>query len=39
MLEVTGLTVSHGHVEAVREIPFRVDEGEIVSLAKPARSQ
>ena len=35
MLEVNGLTVSYGHVEAVREVSFRVAQGEIVSLVGP----
>jgi len=35
MLDVSGLTVSYGHVEAVREVSFHVDEGEIVSLVGP----
>ncbi|HEX2996509.1 MAG TPA: ABC transporter ATP-binding protein [Anaerolineales bacterium] len=35
MLEVSGLTVSYGHVEAVRDISFKVDEGSIVSLVGP----
>ncbi len=35
MLEVSGLTVSYGHVEAVREISFNVSEGSIVSLVGP----
>jgi branched-chain amino acid transport system ATP-binding protein len=35
MLEVKGLTVSYGHVEAVREVSFRVAEGTIVSLVGP----
>ncbi|HVN96766.1 MAG TPA: ABC transporter ATP-binding protein [Syntrophorhabdaceae bacterium] len=35
MLEVTGLTVSYGHIEAVRDISFRVAEGSIVSLVGP----
>ncbi len=35
MLEVSGLTVSYGHVEAVREVSFRVDQGAIVSLVGP----
>jgi branched-chain amino acid transport system ATP-binding protein len=35
MLEVSGLTVSYGPIEAVREISFRVEEGAIVSLVGP----
>jgi branched-chain amino acid transport system ATP-binding protein len=35
MLEVAGLTVSYGPIEAVREISFRVEEGSIVSLVGP----
>lgn len=35
MLEVSGLTVSYGHIEAVREVSFRVGQGEIVSLVGP----
>jgi len=35
MLDVSGLTVSYGHVEAVREVSFHVGEGEIVSLVGP----
>src|SRR5512139_1915961 len=35
MLEVNGLTVSYGPIEAIREISFRVDEGAIVSLVGP----
>ena len=35
MLEVTGLTVSYGPIEAVREISFRVAEGTVVSLVGP----
>ncbi|MGE5257259.1 MAG: ABC transporter ATP-binding protein [Hyphomicrobiales bacterium] len=35
MLEVSGLTVSYGPIEAVREISFRVEEGAIVSLIGP----
>jgi len=35
MLEVAGLTVSYGPIEAVREISFRVGEGAIVSLVGP----
>ena len=35
MLDVSGLTVSYGHVEAVREVSFHVDQGEIVSLVGP----
>jgi branched-chain amino acid transport system ATP-binding protein len=35
MLEVAGLTVSYGHIEAVRDISFRVAEGAIVSLVGP----
>jgi branched-chain amino acid transport system ATP-binding protein len=35
MLEVTELTVSYGHIEAIRGISFRVDQGEIVSLVGP----
>ena len=35
MLEVSGLTVSYGHVEAVREISFSVAQGTIVSLVGP----
>ena len=35
MLEVSGLTVSYGPIEAVREVSFRVEEGAIVSLVGP----
>ena len=35
MLEVSGLTVSYGHIEAVRDISFHVAEGTIVSLVGP----
>jgi branched-chain amino acid transport system ATP-binding protein len=35
MLEVSGLTVSYGPIEAVREISFRVEAGAIVSLVGP----
>ena len=35
MLEVSGLTVSYGHIEAVREVSFHVAEGTIVSLVGP----
>jgi branched-chain amino acid transport system ATP-binding protein len=35
MLEVSGLTVSYGHVEAVREVSFSVGQGTIVSLVGP----
>jgi branched-chain amino acid transport system ATP-binding protein len=35
MLEVSGLTVSYGHIEAVREISFSVAGGTIVSLVGP----
>jgi branched-chain amino acid transport system ATP-binding protein len=35
MLEVAGLTVSYGPIEAVREISFRVQESTIVSLVGP----
>ncbi len=35
MLDVSGLTVSYGHVEAVREVSFHVGDGEIVSLVGP----
>ncbi len=35
MLDVTGLTVSYGHIEAVREVSFRVAPGTIVSLVGP----
>jgi branched-chain amino acid transport system ATP-binding protein len=35
MLEVSGLTVSYGPIEAVREVGFRVDEGSVVSLVGP----
>jgi branched-chain amino acid transport system ATP-binding protein len=35
MLEVAGLTVSYGPIEAAREISFRVEEGTIVSLVGP----
>jgi branched-chain amino acid transport system ATP-binding protein len=35
MLDVDGLTVSYGHVEAVREASFRVEQGAIVSLVGP----
>jgi branched-chain amino acid transport system ATP-binding protein len=35
MLEVSGLTVSYGHIEAVREVSFRVEQGAIVSLVGP----
>jgi branched-chain amino acid transport system ATP-binding protein len=32
LLEVTGLSVSYGSIEAVRDLSFSVDEGSIVSL-------
>ena len=32
MLEVTGLAVSYGQIEAVKGISFRVEEGQIVAL-------
>jgi branched-chain amino acid transport system ATP-binding protein len=35
MLEITGLTVSYGPIEAVREVSFRVAAGAIVSLVGP----
>jgi branched-chain amino acid transport system ATP-binding protein len=35
MLDVSGLTVSYGHIEAVREVSFRVEQGAIVSLVGP----
>jgi branched-chain amino acid transport system ATP-binding protein len=35
MLEVSGLTVSYGHVEAVRGVSFTVGQGTIVSLVGP----
>jgi branched-chain amino acid transport system ATP-binding protein len=35
MLEVSGLTVRYGPIEAVREISFRVEEGTVVSLVGP----
>ncbi len=35
MLDVSGLTVSYGHVEAVREVSFHVEQGAIVSLVGP----
>ncbi len=35
MLDVSGLTVAYGHVEAVREVSFRVEQGAIVSLVGP----
>src|SRR5512136_3013382 len=35
MLEVSGLTVSYGHIEAVRDVSFHVAEGAIVSLVGP----
>jgi branched-chain amino acid transport system ATP-binding protein len=35
MLEVEGLTVSYGPIEAVREISFRVEGGAVVSLIGP----
>ncbi len=35
MLEVSGLTVSYGHIEAVRDVSFHVAEGTIVSLVGP----
>jgi branched-chain amino acid transport system ATP-binding protein len=35
MLEVVGLTVSYGPIEAVREISFRVEKGTVVSLVGP----
>jgi len=35
MLEVAGLTVSYGPIEAVREISFRVERGAVVSLVGP----
>jgi len=35
MLEVSGLTVSYSHIEAVRDVSFHVAEGTIVSLVGP----
>ncbi len=35
MLDVSGLTVSYGHVEAVQEVSFHVAQGAIVSLVGP----
>jgi branched-chain amino acid transport system ATP-binding protein len=35
VLDVSRLTVSYGHVEAVRDVSFRVAEGTIVSLVGP----
>jgi branched-chain amino acid transport system ATP-binding protein len=35
MLDVRGLTVEYGHVEAVREVSFHVAQGSIVSLVGP----
>jgi branched-chain amino acid transport system ATP-binding protein len=35
MLDVSGLTVSYGHIEAVRDVSFHVAEGTIVSLVGP----
>ncbi len=35
MLEVNGLTVSYGHIEAVRDVSFHISEGAIVSLVGP----
>jgi branched-chain amino acid transport system ATP-binding protein len=35
MLEIKGLTVSYGHIEAVRDVSFHVAEGTIVSLVGP----
>jgi len=35
MLEISGLTVSYGHIEAVRDVSFHVAEGTIVSLVGP----
>lgn len=35
MLDVSGLTVSYGHIEAVREVSFHVDQGAVVSLVGP----
>jgi branched-chain amino acid transport system ATP-binding protein len=35
MLEVNGLTVAYGPIEAVREVSFRVEQGTIVSLVGP----
>jgi branched-chain amino acid transport system ATP-binding protein len=35
MLDVSRLTVSYGHIEAVREVSFRVAQGTIVSLVGP----
>ena len=32
LLEVSGLCVNYGRIEAIREISFAVDEGEIVTL-------
>ena len=35
MLEISGLAVSYGHIEAVRDVSFHVAEGTIVSLVGP----
>jgi branched-chain amino acid transport system ATP-binding protein len=35
MLEVTGLHVGYGPIEAVRELSFRVDDGTVVTLMGP----
>jgi branched-chain amino acid transport system ATP-binding protein len=35
MLDVSGLTVSYGHVEAVQEVSFQVGQGTVVSLVGP----
>ena len=32
LLEVNGLCVNYGRIEAIRDISFTVDEGEIVTL-------
>ena len=32
LLEVKGLCVNYGRIEAIRDITFTVDEGEIVTL-------
>ena len=32
LLEVEGLCVNYGHIEAIRDISFTVDEGQVVTL-------